>query len=1143
MQPPRTFSLAVLCSFLFLVLFPLHMNAEPELVKSFIFGSRGLNCTSYNDPSIPYTVVLHVDGNPAGVQYDPDRGWGYEAFYEPGTSPFGDRNGFGIFGPFDDSANARGRFGDDCPEQIYDSFIGAKNFTNECSMATIGDMETPCSEGGLIPEGIIFKVDVPNGKYRFIAVMGDGENPHAHRLLAEDGGEGIPDDIGDNYVVLVDNFDQAQFGENDNFAHVSFGCYSAPPADGPILHNMDQDGLITEGPASSPTLEVTEGYIRFHQLQGNSNTGAGERDPNGGDMVLLEIWSVGDEVIPDASYAYAVRSIEPAAAEAGEEITVSLEVTDATAPVTVVETIPDGLSIVDNGGGTVAGKTLTLTATGNTTLSYTVQLPSDFCASFILNGEITIEAGCTTVIEGDAMLRCIGSLSATGGVYEQLVIGPVDFGGDAGANCADNGNFPVTDYIYDVDLEMGEKNLLVSEGDELMPDFGGEAGGFAVKLAVNAAINPNALDGVLEVWRADADDAGYINFNDADNIGDGTVDYAVYTLVYLENHSGETMEVLIEVGTDDAGKVLLNGDQIFSNPTCNSIPGAGAGNMITAYLLAGTNVLLTGITQGEGGCGVRVILRNPDGSPITDGLVTTSLEPPDTFPSLPFTVNRTIEPTLHTPGELITVTLAASEVTNTLTVEETIPDGFSVDDAGGGELTDNTLTFTVDGDGEVVYTMTAPTDISCNCGGTATIIGTVSRNATVKTVNGDSTLNCRPPAPVCEPGASEPELIMAFAFGTHGIAAGMLEWCETYNDPDIFYIGVNHINNDPNSVLYSEELGYGYEQLYESGMSPFSARNGFEIFGPFDESANGRNFFPDQWPEELYDSFIGLKNYTQDCDASVVGNEEDPCSTVMAPEGAVFRVDVPNGTYRFVAACGDPDNPHAHRILAEDGGEGPPVPPEEIENNYVVLVYNFDQKHYAIGQTDNSAGNTEPGCGVFARVGFDDKIPPPGDGVYPDPQFINMDEEGRATEGCANSPVLEVTQEYIRIHQLQANTNTGCGSTRHDRSSSDLVVLELWQTESSVVNGFKRGDVNTDNSVNIADAVSILAYLFAGGDELACADAADANDDGSVNIADAVTILAHLFAGAGDLPAPFGACGPDPTNDTLPECNYPQENC
>ncbi|MCA8961581.1 MAG: proprotein convertase P-domain-containing protein, partial [Planctomycetes bacterium] len=71
---------------------------------------------------------------------------------------------------------------------------------------------------------------------------------------------------------------------------------------------------------------------------------------------------------------------------------------------------------------------------------------------------------------------------------------------------------------------------------------------------------------------------------------------------------------------------------------------------------------------------------------------------------------------------------------------------------------------------------------------------------------------------------------------------------------------------------------------------------------------------------------------------------------------------------------------------------------------------------------------------------------------------------------------------------------------------------------------FRRGDVNDDGSVNIADAIALLTALFGGGFVPACDDAADANDDGGVNIADAIAVLNALFSG-GFIPAPNPNCG------------------
>ncbi|MCA8959418.1 MAG: hypothetical protein KDC38_02845 [Planctomycetes bacterium] len=82
---------------------------------------------------------------------------------------------------------------------------------------------------------------------------------------------------------------------------------------------------------------------------------------------------------------------------------------------------------------------------------------------------------------------------------------------------------------------------------------------------------------------------------------------------------------------------------------------------------------------------------------------------------------------------------------------------------------------------------------------------------------------------------------------------------------------------------------------------------------------------------------------------------------------------------------------------------------------------------------------------------------------------------------------------------------------------------------------FRRGDVNDDSVVDIADAISLLVTLFVPGSPgLICADASDGNDDGRVDLSDSVAILNALFvAGSAPLPAPGASCGTDPTGDAL----------
>ncbi len=269
-----------------------------------IFGSRDLAVTNPNDPGNNYAMVLHVN-DAAGydtLAYDAGRGWGFEVIY-PSESPYGARNGAGVLGPFDDSPNNRGRFSDSLPDQLYDSFIGMKNFLTPLQSGT---PETPQLSDP--PEGAAFRVDVPNGFYRFVGVFGEADNMHAARVVVEDGGSGPPENIGPNSAVLVNNHDQAQFdiGQTTSdpgdgvFARVGFDGLLPPeplgddPAQGiPVFVDMDADGLPTDTGPNSPILEVTQGYLRLHLLQADSNDGVGgSRDANGGDIVLFEVHPV-----------------------------------------------------------------------------------------------------------------------------------------------------------------------------------------------------------------------------------------------------------------------------------------------------------------------------------------------------------------------------------------------------------------------------------------------------------------------------------------------------------------------------------------------------------------------------------------------------------------------------------------------------------------------------------------------------------------------------------------------------------------------------------------------------------------------------------------------------------------------------------
>ncbi|MFN0057807.1 MAG: proprotein convertase P-domain-containing protein [Planctomycetota bacterium] len=80
---------------------------------------------------------------------------------------------------------------------------------------------------------------------------------------------------------------------------------------------------------------------------------------------------------------------------------------------------------------------------------------------------------------------------------------------------------------------------------------------------------------------------------------------------------------------------------------------------------------------------------------------------------------------------------------------------------------------------------------------------------------------------------------------------------------------------------------------------------------------------------------------------------------------------------------------------------------------------------------------------------------------------------------------------------------------------------------------FRRGDCNADGVLNVADPVTLLTRLFAGGAEPPCLNGCDSNDDGALDIADAVALLSGLFSGGPPPPPPHPDCGVDATASAL----------
>lgn len=108
---------------------------------------------------------------------------------------------------------------------------------------------------------------------------------------------------------------------------------------------------------------------------------------------------------------------------------------------------------------------------------------------------------------------------------------------------------------------------------------------------------------------------------------------------------------------------------------------------------------------------------------------------------------------------------------------------------------------------------------------------------------------------------------------------------------------------------------------------------------------------------------------------------------------------------------------------------------------------------------------------------------------------------------------------------------------------SSLAIIAVVITHAAPAFGqgvaFRRGDSNSDGSLDISDPIFTLRVLFDNGAQSGCASAADANDDDRLNLADSVYSLNHLFGGGQAPPAPGITCGTDPTAGTLGCDSYP----
>ncbi len=159
---------------------------------------------------------------------------------------------------------------------------------------------------------------------------------------------------------------------------------------------------------------------------------------------------------------------------------------------------------------------------------------------------------------------------------------------------------------------------------------------------------------------------------------------------------------------------------------------------------------------------------------------------------------------------------------------------------------------------------------------------------------------------------------------------------------------------------------------------------------------------------------------------------------------------------------------------------------------------------------------------IFSREIYQDTD---GDGVVD--RFDNCVDSANASQQnsdddsfgdvCDNCPHADNEDQLNSDADTLGNVCDNCpNTTNNDQADSDGDGI-------GDACDFVCGDANGDGTINIADAVYIISYIFKGGPAPDPLCVADANGDGTVNISDAVYLVSYIFKG-----------GPPPDPDCCP---------
>ena len=137
-------------------------------------------------------------------------------------------------------------------------------------------------------------------------------------------------------------------------------------------------------------------------------------------------------------------------------------------------------------------------------------------------------------------------------------------------------------------------------------------------------------------------------------------------------------------------------------------------------------------------------------------------------------------------------------------------------------------------------------------------------------------------------------------------------------------------------------------------------------------------------------------------------------------------------------------------------------------------------------------------------------------------------------------PFLSNTSETFTVFDGRPDTTYSFYSRAVDHAGNEEDAPSARDASVTILSErpFRRGDTDDNGEVTINDGIRLLGFLFLGGVDVACPDAADADDVDGLALTDAVYSFNWLFNGGPEpvAPGPF-ECGIDATPDGLGACS------